>query len=96
MAYEPAPPPAPPARGRPPPYGKTIKLTEVFETHKEQFVNASCALYGHIETVSYLGVHLLWKPIKAPLRFVFAITSRGPMVLMCSDLESDPLMAIAL
>jgi hypothetical protein len=41
-------------------------------------------------------LNLLWKPIKAPLRFVFAITSRGPIVLMCSDLESDPLMAIAL
>jgi hypothetical protein len=39
---------------------------------------------------------LLWKPIKAPLRFVFAITSRGPIVLMCSDLDSDPLMTLAL
>jgi DDE superfamily endonuclease len=96
VAYEPAQPQATPSRGRPPKYGKTIKLTEVFETHKEQFVNASCAVYGHVETVSYLVVNLLWKPIKAPLRFVFAITSRGPIVLMCSDLESDPLMAIAL
>jgi hypothetical protein len=96
VAYEPAQPKTTPARGRPPKYGKTIKLTEVFETHKAQFVHASCAVYGHVETVSYLVLNLLWKPIKAPLRFVFAITSRGPIVLRCSDLDSDPLMAIAL
>jgi hypothetical protein len=38
----------------------------------------------------------MWKPIKGPLRFIFAITSRGPIVLMCSDLALDPLTAIAL
>ena len=95
-AYEPAQPPVTPSRGRPPQYGNKIKLTDVFETHKEQFVSASCAVYGHVETVSYLVLNLLWKPIKAPLRFVFAITSRGPIVLMCSDLGLDPLMAITL
>jgi hypothetical protein len=41
-------------------------------------------------------MHLLWKPIKAPRRFVFAITSRGPVVLMCSDLDMAPLTAISL
>lgn len=96
VAYEPAPPRATPSRGRPPIYGKARKLTTVFETHKEQFRTASCTVYGHVETVSYLVLNLLWKPIHAPLRFVFAITSRGPIVLMCSDLDSDPLMAIAL
>lgn len=96
VAYEPALPRATPARGRPPTYGKTITLTKVFETHKEQFRTASCLVYGHVETVSYLTLNLLWKPIQAPLRFVFAITSRGPIVLMCSALDSAPLMAIAL
>jgi hypothetical protein len=96
VAYEPAPLQATPSRGRPPKYGQTIKLTEVFATHKAQFGQASCKVYGHVETVSYLVLNLLWKPIKAPLRFVFAITSRGPIVLMCSDLSLDPLMAITL
>jgi hypothetical protein len=82
--------------GRPRKYGDPIKLTEVFEMYKAQFSQASCEVYGHVETVSYLVLNLLWKPIKAPLRFVFAITSRGPMVLMCSDLSLDPLMAITL
>jgi hypothetical protein len=96
VAYEPAPPRTTPARGRPPLYGKALKLTAVFETYKEQFRTASCSVYGHVETVSYLALNLLWKPLKAPLRFVFVLTSRGPIVLMCSDLESDPLMAITL
>jgi DDE superfamily endonuclease len=96
VAYTPAQPPAQRSVGRPRKYGDPIKLTEVFETHKAQFRNASCEVYGHVETVSYLGLNLLWKPIKAPLRFIFAITSRGPIVLMCSDLAIDPLVAIAL
>jgi hypothetical protein len=96
VAYTPATPQANRSAGRPRTYGDPIKLTQVFETHKAQFRNASCEVYGHVETVSYLGLHLLWKPIKAPLRFIFAITSRGPIVLMCSDLAIAPLVAIAL
>jgi hypothetical protein len=38
----------------------------------------------------------MWKPIKGPVRFIFALTSRGPLVLMCSDLSMAPLMAISL
>ena len=96
VAYAPAQPPAQRSVGRPRKYGDPIKLTEVFEMYKAQFSQASCEVYGHVETVSYLVLNLLWKPIKAPLRFVFAITSRGPIVLMCSDLSLDPLMAITL
>ena len=96
VAYEPAKPQARPSAGRPRKYGDQITLTAVFETHKAQFSHASCEVYGHVETVSYLVLNLLWKPIKALLRFVFAITSRGPIVLMCSDLALDPLVAIAL
>jgi hypothetical protein len=93
-ASEPAVPQPTPTRGRPPQYGKIVKLAEVVETHAEQFVQATCTVSGHVETVSYLAVNLWWKPRHAPRRFVCAITSRGPMVLRCSDLESDPLLAI--
>jgi hypothetical protein len=96
VAYEPAPPKEKPCRGRPRKYGKKVKLKDVFETHQEHFVKAPCRVYGHVETVSYLALNLLWKPLKAPLRFVFAITSRGPIVLMCSDLGMAPLTAISL
>lgn len=96
VAYEPAPPKDKPCRGRPRKYGAKLKLTDVFETHKELFVQAECEVYGRVETISYLGLNLLWKPLKAPLRFVFARTSRGPIVLMCSDLAMAPLMAVSL
>jgi hypothetical protein len=96
VAYAPAQPPDQRSVGRPRTYGDPLKLTEVFETHKAQFGQASCEVYGHVEIVSYLVLNLLWKPSKAPLRFVFAITSRGPIVLMCSDLSLDPVMALTL
>lgn len=96
VAYEPASPQEHPTRGRPRKYGKKIKLKDVFETYREHFAEAPCRVYGHVETVSYLALNLLWKPIKAPRRFVFAITSRGPIVLMCSDLDIAPLTSISL
>lgn len=96
VAYKPAVPNEQPGRGRPRKYGPKVKLKDVFETYQEHFLKAPCQVYGHVETVSYLALNLLWKPIKAPLRFVFAITSRGPIVLMCSDLDLAPLTAISL
>jgi hypothetical protein len=88
--------PASPGLGRPRKYGDKIKLYEVFETYKAQFIAGWCQVYGHQETVSYLVLNLMWKPLKAPLRFVFAITSRGPIVLMSNDLALEPLVAISL
>ncbi|MDH3605357.1 MAG: hypothetical protein OEU26_37670, partial [Candidatus Tectomicrobia bacterium] len=73
-----------------------VKLKDVFETYQGQFLQASCPVYGRMETISYLALNLMWKPIKGPVRFIFAITSRGPLVLMCSDLSMEPLMAISL
>jgi hypothetical protein len=46
--------------------------------------------------VSYLAADLLWKPTGELIRFVFVLTSRGPIVLMCSDLAMHPVMAIEL
>src|SRR2546421_10195475 len=82
-----------PRAAAPPKYGNTIKRTDGFATPKEHCVRASCAVYGHVEIVSSLVLNLLWKPIKAPRRFICARTSRGPIVLMGSDLDRDPLMA---
>jgi hypothetical protein len=88
--------PTPKPRGRPKKYGDKIKLKTVFETHQEQFLQAECQVYGHVERISYLALNLLWKPRKGPVRFIFAITSRGPLILMCSDLTMAPLLAIEL
>lgn len=46
--------------------------------------------------ISYLALNLLWKPLKGPVRFILAITSRGPLILMWSDLTMAPLLAIEL
>jgi hypothetical protein len=86
--------PKPPGRLKT--YGDKIKLKTVFETYQDQFLQAECQLYGHVEMISYLALNLLWKPIKRPVRFIFAITSRGPLILMCSDLTMAPLLAIEL
>lgn len=83
-------------RGRPRKYGDKVKLQDVFATHHTQFSSATCQVYGKVETISYLALNLLWKPIQGPLRFVFAVTSRGPIVLMGSDLRLEPLTAISL
>jgi hypothetical protein len=88
--------PSPTPRGRPRKYGDKIKLKTVLETYQDQFLQAQCQLYGHTEMISYLALNLLWKPIKGPVRFIFAITSRGPLILMCSDLTMAPLGAIEL
>ena len=39
---------------------------------------------------------LLWKPTKGMLRFILVETSRGPMVLISSDLELGPVTALEL
>ena len=88
--------PTPKPRGRPRKYGDKLKLKTVFKTYQEQFLQAECQVYGRVETISYLALNLLWKPIKGPVRFIFAITSRGPLILMCSDLTMAPLLAIEL
>ena len=53
-------------------------------------------MYGKVEEISIMAVNLLWEPTGCLIRFVFAITSRGPIVLMCSDLGQDPVLAVEL
>jgi len=81
--------------GRPAIYGEKIKLFELFD-HRHLFSNARCSVYGKIEDISIAVLDLLWKPTGSLIRFVFAITSRGPIVLMCSDLTQNPIVAIEL
>jgi len=82
-------------RGRPPKYGKKVKLIELFD-QSHLFSKTHCPIYGKIEEISIMAINLLWKPTGSMIRFVLAITSRGPIVLMCSDLSQDPLLALQL
>lgn len=95
VAYFPAEQPENPGPDRPRKYGDKVKLYELFD-HMQLFDQARCRVYGNLEGVSYLVADLLWKPTGGLIRFVFARTSHGPIVLMCSDLAMCPIAAIEL
>ena len=82
-------------RGRPAIYGEKIKVMELFD-HIHLFSKATCQIYGKVEEVLILSADLLWKPAGTLIRFVLAITSRGPIILMCNDLRTEPVMIIEL
>ncbi len=95
VAYFPAAPKPPGRRGPQPRYGEKVHLMECFD-HPQLFHTAQCHVYGQLEAVQLLSIPLLWKPLGDWLLFIFAVTSRGPIVLMCSDLRLSPTTAIEL
>jgi hypothetical protein len=82
-------------RGRPRHYGDKIALMEVFDP-RHLFSTVTCQVYGQLEEVSIATLDLIWKPTGGLIRFVFAHTRLGPLVLMCSDLQQDPIEALQL
>jgi hypothetical protein len=50
--------------------------------------------YGKKRKVSFLCLDLIWKPIKAKVRFVLVVDGTEKFILMCSDLLLDPVMII--
>jgi hypothetical protein len=77
-------------------YGKKLKLMKLFDSRPHHFSTAEVTLYGNREEVRYLVLNLLWKPVKGEIRFILVESSRGRIVLMASDLEMDPLLALEL
>lgn len=86
------------SRGRPRIYGKKLQLMKLFDSHswKDQFQVTEAIVYQKQETIRYLTLDLLWKPIKGRLRFFLIETSRGRIILMTSDLALEPLAALHL
>lgn len=82
-------------RGRPRKYGKKVKIAELFD-HPHLFSKVECNIYGKVEKVSIMSLDLLWKPTAGLVRFVLAVTSRGPIILMCTDLQQDAVGALEL
>ena len=82
--------------GRPPVYGKKLKLMRLFDKWTHKFIETDTQVYENTETVRYLVLDLLWKPIKRKLRFILIESSRGKIILMTSDLMLEPLLAIHL
>lgn len=81
-------------RGRPKRYGDKVKLMELFDSSANLFKKAMCEVYGKSEEVSYMAINLLWKPTGSLIRFVLCETSHGRIILMCSNLDQDPLLAL--
>lgn len=81
--------------GRPRKYGEKVKISELFDC-QELFSPVECTIYNNVENVSIASIDLLWKPTKDLIRFVLAVTNRGPIILMCSDLNQDPVAALEL
>jgi len=77
-------------------YGKKLKLMKLFDSRPHHFRNAEVTLYGKREKVRFLVLNLLWKPVKSEIRFILVESARGRIVLMTSDLDMDPLLALEL
>jgi hypothetical protein len=95
VAFYPAKKPPKGKPGRHPKYGEKVKLMELFD-HEHLFQRTRCLVYNKSEAVSLAVYDLLWKPTGTMIRFVLAVTSLGPIVLMCSDLDQDPKVALEL
>jgi hypothetical protein len=95
VAYFKAEQPEKKGRGRPRTYGEKVKLKDFF-ANKDLFKYVECQVYGKAEMISIMAINLLWKPTGRMMRFVLATTSRGPIVLMCTDLNQCPVTALQL
>lgn len=95
VAYFPAAPKPPHRCGPQPCYGDKIALLSGFD-YPHLFDEVSAQIYGKTETVRLMVAPLLWKPLGDWVLFIWAITSRGPIVLMGSDLTLAPVTALEL
>jgi hypothetical protein len=77
-------------KGRPRIYGEKIVFKNIFKNCLEMFQTTDINLYGKKETVQYLCMDLLWKPISRKVRFVLVKTGEKMMILMCSDFTLNP------
>jgi hypothetical protein len=97
VAYEPAPPPSTPRRGRPRVYGTKIKLKTLFD-EPDAFLSAPSPIYGETDVLlRYRLIDLCWRPIGRLVRFVLVIhPDRGRKILLSTDLSLAALQIIEL
>jgi hypothetical protein len=76
-------------------YGDKVSLIACFD-QPHLFHTITCNVYGKTESIQMMTATLLWKPIEDWLLFIFAITSRGPIILMSSDLNLSPTQGLTL
>lgn len=97
VAYEPAPRPTCPRRGRPRVYGTRRRLSDLFAS-ADAFTSVPSPVYGdHNVTIAYRCIDLLWKPVGRLVRFVLVNHPvRGSVMLLSTDITMDPLDVIIL
>jgi hypothetical protein len=96
VAYHQPPTPRPHRKGRRRVYGRKVKLMNLFDARPGDFLSVEALVYQKKETVRYLVLDLIWKPVKGLVRFILIETSRGRLILMSSDLTLQPLLALSL
>lgn len=95
VAY--AEPPIYSGRGRRPIKGNSIKLNDLFETEKSNFVAANVFLYEKMQDLSYFSVDLLWRQKHyQKLRFVLVSSNGINSILVSTSLELSSLKIIEL
>jgi len=77
-------------RGRPPKYGRRIKLKKLFSDREQDFTPVKINVYGEVRTVAVLCLDLFWKPLQDVLRFVLVKDGEHTFMLICSDLKMAP------
>ncbi|MEG1982061.1 MAG: transposase [Clostridia bacterium] len=84
-------------KGRPRKKGESIKLRNVFEDRKDDFIEDTIMLYGKEEKVKYLCLDLLWgQKLYQELRFVLVTYNDVKSILVSTNLEIDPKKVISL
>ncbi|MEW6747562.1 MAG: transposase [Planctomycetota bacterium] len=97
VAFEPAPKPKEPRRGRQRLYGNKIRLRGLWSLSQD-FIEANSPVYGESDLqIRYLSVKLLWQPVGKLVRFVLVDHStRGRIILMTTLVSLEPLEVIEL
>ncbi len=98
-AYQPVPrDQGPRRRGRPRLYGQKVKLWDLFDSPAQAWQSAASPVYGERGiTLRFLGLDLLWRPLRQLVRFVLVDhPTRGRMILITTDLAMPAIDVIRL
>jgi hypothetical protein len=73
-------------RGKPKKYGRKRKLVCLFDMKSSVFEHARVQVYQKVETIRFMTLDLMWKPVKDKVRFFLVETSKGKIILMTTDM----------
>ena len=84
-----------PHRGRPRKKGKSIKVMDLFESRRHDFIAATVFMYGREQKVEYLSLNLLWGiKLYQELQFVLVKYDNVTTILATTDLNLAPTLVI--